>query len=163
MNMYLGEHAGVFPKSDYGESHWPVHLMPYIGSTAVLRCPNEPDPIPFEVEDIWVSYGYNYRYLAEDYGAYWAIPRPPTPVNIIQITRPESVVLMADSILWWSVEDGTGRGYYLLQEDEWATPHPRHRGRANVLWVDGHVTAVKWDIKDKYAVLERRNWDWNLP
>lgn len=84
------------------------------------------------------------------------------------VLRPARAVLLSDTILEWSA-DLAVYPYYLTPRTtvtaagggNWsATQHFRHNGRANVAWVDGHVTAElpgEFDISD-FALRENVGW-----
>lgn len=177
MHQFVADNNGAFPQFIYGDVTWVWKLLEgkYIPA-ASFQCPSAPKINLHELtKNRWawdqqtISYGYNYRHLAADVGAYWNPPNPIVPVKLVNITRPSTVILMMDAIKWWNYKEGTGSGFYLVQEymDQWANPATRHRNRANVLWVDGHVSPQKWDRfakpQDYYKYLEARNWNWRLP
>jgi prepilin-type processing-associated H-X9-DG protein/prepilin-type N-terminal cleavage/methylation domain-containing protein len=81
----------------------------------------------------WFNYGMNYVFLSDNPevpGSY-RIPR-----RLLSVEKPSQCVYLADS----NIELG---GYPRDINRGWdaAYPSARHNGRANVLWVDGHVTA----------------------
>ena len=84
------------------------------------------------------------------------------------VLYPARAVMISDTILDWSAEL-TVYPYYLTPRTtvtaagggNWgATQHFRHNGRANVAWVDGHVTSEnpgEFDVSD-FALRENVGW-----
>lgn len=84
------------------------------------------------------------------------------------ILSPARAVMISDTVLEWSTEL-TVYPYYLTPRTtvtaagggEWgATQHFRHNGRANVAWIDGHVTSEipgEFDVSD-FALRENVGW-----
>ena len=117
------------------------HLWPYLHSSAVFQCPSasyQPTPI------FPIHYGLNYRPLC-----FSEFPAPihyrhPHPVVLSAIEVPTETILLADSASF---------GYdqqVMAVSDQLEPPsqhglsiHGLHSGRANVLWMDGHVKAMK--------------------
>lgn len=124
-----------------GLQNWNGILAPYLGRTTtnnaftsatempVFVCPEAPKNF---------GYGYNYKYLS------WpaAGNRGYLLCSYAQVTRPAETVMMVDS--YDKLVPGQWRPYvrpplqFNLQD---YLPAFRHRGTANVLWVDGHITA----------------------
>lgn len=135
------------PDEGYGLSykHWTGQLAPYLGKTLaptsssfssalempVYSCPLRPQRF---------GYSYNYQYLSWIYPAalinQW--------VRYAQVTDAPQTVMLVDS---YRPGDTTAWKPYVRPPSSSSTdsiPEFRHNGNtANVLWVDGHVTAEK--------------------
>ncbi|MFZ4776508.1 MAG: prepilin-type N-terminal cleavage/methylation domain-containing protein [Terrimicrobiaceae bacterium] len=82
----------------------------------------------------WFNYGMNYVYLSDPPSV------PPNnrhiPLRHLAVQKPSQCIFLADS----NIEAG-GAPRDINKGWSDAYPSARHNGRANVLWVDGHVTA----------------------
>ena len=78
----------------------------------------------------WFNYGMNYVNLSS------SVSGARIPIRQINIQTPSQCIYLADS----NIEIG-GSPRDINRGWSAAYPAARHNGRANVLWVDGHVTA----------------------
>lgn len=91
------------------------------------------------------SYGYGYNvFLSPPQRAAPTEPLRPTPIALAGISQPSRVILFADCGQVNDFQAPASAGNPLLEEfylidDTYRTIHFRHSGRANVLFVDGHV------------------------
>lgn len=135
------------PDEGYGLSykHWTGQLAPYLGKTLsttvnsfasasempVYCCPLRPQRF---------GYSYNSRYLS------WIYPAAQVNqwVRYAQVTEPSRTVMLVDS---YQPGNTTAWRPFARPPSSSSTdfiPEFRHGGNtANVLWVDGHVTAEK--------------------
>jgi prepilin-type processing-associated H-X9-DG protein/prepilin-type N-terminal cleavage/methylation domain-containing protein len=93
----------------------------------------------------WFNYGMNYNYLSK-------VPEGGglrLPIRHVAAQKPSQCIYVADS----NIEAG-GQPRDINRGWSAAYPSPRHNGRANVLWVDGHVTAetLAWLIDPVNAI-----------
>ena len=129
-------------------------LAPYLGgggaSAWVRRCPGfRPDAAGFEAS--CGGYGYNALGVGSELclpGGGQAVGMRPTA-----LARPAQTVMFADA----AYVQGNGAKAKLIEYSfaepprfagggtPWPTIHFRHRGKANVAWADGHVTAETMD------------------
>lgn len=125
---------------------------------------------------LFPSYGYNWRYLApstrDSSGAEIGDPMSDAAstvysrgASLAQVHAPSDTVLLADST-WAPSPDKTQltMGYFLINPPQkWAgSPpltslsfgyvYPRHQGRANVAFADGHVKALTIGALSKEAL-----------
>lgn len=78
----------------------------------------------------WFNYGMNYVYLST------AASGSRIPIRMNSVQLPSQCIYVTDS----NIEPG-GSPRDINRGWSAAYPYPRHDARANVLWVDGHVTA----------------------
>ena len=172
-NMYMGDYDDyLMPMVTYLEDPWDEQLMWFgvfdnntkeikdkewgylyeylAGSERVMECPSfrPPNFVPRANEPV-SSYAYNYNFLAPLVCAPDWSDCPSVPVNSAKVKRPSETVAFVDS----------ARDYSGILEENWfldppintwsGNPDPnyfthfRHRGIANVLFVDGHVAPGK--------------------
>ena len=132
-------------------------LAPYLGgggaSAWVRRCPGfKPDAEGFETS--CGGYGYN----ALGVGSELCLPGDGVKTEVGMrpgaLARPAETVMFADA----AYLQGSGKQAKLIEYSfaeppqsvgggipPWPTIHFRHRGRANVVWCDGHVTSETRD------------------
>ena len=108
-------------------------LQPYMKSKAVQDCPTASGLVPYDPnQKIWTAYAINMLLLY------------PTPATLAQVDSPTDTVFLADAA---SIVDSNGtlkRNRALLEpKDNGPDLHGLHTGFANVLWMDGHVKAVR--------------------
>jgi prepilin-type processing-associated H-X9-DG protein len=165
IQMYAQDSDGTLPSTNAGKGDVTGLLETYLGSQrseTVWRCPSH---APFS-EGRWTSsYGYNWQYLLE--------PGPDYPhsdyngfenggMKVSAITRPFSTVMFVDQRpivrenwgnLWTYV---VRPGQSLKKRDEltgMGEVDRRHRGKANVLFCDGHVAQLGSEVMD-----EKKYW-----
>jgi prepilin-type N-terminal cleavage/methylation domain-containing protein/prepilin-type processing-associated H-X9-DG protein len=132
----------------------------YLGDGYVKECPKKVnfrkgDPWEWDFEDGCGGYGYNNIYIGS---RIWQLGLDATDITtkITEVGNPVDTIMFADAAM--SKLDG-GVPYYMEYSFveprywfsggqfhlEWGDPSPsihfRHRGKANVAWVDGHIDA----------------------
>jgi len=147
-SMYLQDYDEWFPPHWYfgGVDKWYENVGKYLKNEEVFRCPSNRN---HAYNYARLSYGYN-MYLGQEYAG-----RPPAKLS--KIPYPHILVLVGDS---------DGDGYYDSLLNLYAGPaYPlgkRHTGKANVLFVDGHVEPVLREEIQKGSGDERYwFWFWN--
>lgn len=128
-------------------------LVSYLAGDDVKQCPQKVnfrkgDPLNFSYEDGCGGYGYNMRYIGS---RIWEGDTPENcekPVRNAEVASSAKTVMFADCAM---ARADKGVPYYLeysfaeppLNEWGYAWPsiHFRHRNRANVGWVDGHISS----------------------
>ena len=131
-------------------------LLKYLQTAAVKRCPSF-DPSPDGFEASAGGYGYNDRFLGSSMEQAVGIPMSMLkfearyvnqPAKMTMIQHPGQTIMFADTAM-----ASPGLIEYSFVEPPLASGMPtspsmqfRHQGRANVLWVDGHVTSqvMEW-------------------
>ena len=163
--LYAGDHKGVLIPMCTGTSvtdakTWRIHLQAYIGVVpAALHCPADPvDPAPENDRGLRpASYGINKSIGLHEYLGSNAQKRT------VQITNPAGTIFMSDigqvanpgsAVSQWTSTDLTNAGNFGYARfpndpsfsggDPWNI-FPRHKGRANVAFYDGHVASVDID------------------
>jgi prepilin-type processing-associated H-X9-DG protein/prepilin-type N-terminal cleavage/methylation domain-containing protein len=158
LQMYSNENKGWYPQ-DYGVSTWKWpsasqstlwygYLGVYLGwngdtSAAgfvppkVFDCPayQRTKAVTFEsTADNWnyVSYGYNYL----TFGYHNSPPSPSFSIRQNQIKKPWEKLVVIDGSRMITAYPALGLGN---------PPDPRHDGRCNVLFADGHVLAMLYN------------------
>jgi len=151
--MYLQDYDEWFPAHWYfgGVDKWYENVGKYLKNEEVFRCPSNRNHL-FNYTRL--SYGYN-MYLGEEYSG-----RP--PARLSKVPYPHFLVLVGDS---------DGDGYYdcllnLYGSHNGQVPAyslgERHTGKANVLFVDGHVEPVTKNQIQKGSGDEKYwFWFWN--
>ncbi len=138
-------------------------LADYLGDGRVKRCPQKVNfrhgyPWEWDFEDGCGGYGYNMTYIGSRIWEYYEDEKCRITTRDFEVRRPTETLMFADTAM---AKLDNGRPYYL--EYSFAEPpyfvvngqpatswgyaspsiHFRHRGKANVGWVDGHVTSEK--------------------
>jgi LacI family transcriptional regulator len=170
---YAAENNNQFPNFAQG-GYWPARIAEYVPRKAFF-CPVEKKGaalMKIAQDQAWIdnqpfiSYGYNYRYLAPDFGSSWAVPRDRDDITFSRISRLSQVMLLADAGRLNS-DRKSGWGFYVMEPPalDYSMPLPRHRDQANVLWTDGSVSQRKCVLEkvDGYKYITQKNWDWKLP
>jgi len=109
-------------------------LAPFIKSDGVWHCPSAS---VLKAADHYTTvppaYGLNIAYTRSEISQ-------GRSVSVTQVASPSETILAADSA---SAPSGSlsWTKYIQLPSDHEASVHGRHSGRANVLWLDGHVNA----------------------
>lgn len=163
--------AGVTVPNNFGAYRWYFLLQPYVRNLEIRRCPTDRvDPFGYADPNhpffgyylgLFLSYGYNSTTLVPDPDGVFG-PEPAVPVSLAAVQSPADTVLMADST--YSVPGPPGQpdptfhnGFYRIEPPAFWTGSPplrrtsfgyvwpRHNGRANVLWADGHVKSASVD------------------
>ncbi len=163
--MYQLDNDGRLPPSSCRLTHsadaWWLHqLRPYAGDYLMYACPSDrsenfmdwTDPPPRDQWDQfhWASYATNRMLENPDCDQVDEVPRPMSVIYAAEI--PDSATgdhIHADQWVW--------KGLFMpgLAENEIA--HQRHRGRANYLFVDGHVNEMTLDETLSYPIVHL--WD----
>jgi len=178
---YATDHDGHFPDYLLGSTYWPQEIAAYVPRKAFF-CPEavEREGIQetfktINTDKVWkdtitrVSYGYNARGLSPHYGSGYTPPSPYRKVTAATIERLASVIVLADAgRLNANKTDGWGFYYMEMPYLQYSLPLPRHRGKANVLWADGHVSQRECilkttDSKESEKYFPLREWYYNLP
>ncbi|MEI8309177.1 MAG: substrate-binding domain-containing protein [Verrucomicrobiota bacterium] len=174
---YAAENSNQFPNYAQG-GYWPAKIAEYVPRKAFF-CPvdvaaGKKGSVLMKIaqDKIWtdnqpfISYGYNYRYLAPDFGSGWAVPRARDDITYTRISRLSGVMLLADAGRL-NTDRKSGWGFYVMEPPalDYSMPLPRHRDQANVLWTDGSVSQSKCVLVtlDGYKYITQKNWDWRLP
>jgi prepilin-type N-terminal cleavage/methylation domain-containing protein/prepilin-type processing-associated H-X9-DG protein len=139
--------------SDGKYGSWRVFIKPYVKSTAIFQCPSNPKRNASAGDgEFHISYGCNYSNwnyvrgsgqsdgpMFMDYSGSIGVTKPPQ--HLAQINNPSQV---------WIVTEMTSDGPFAPYDqkadelDEFATElFAGHFGRANWLFLDGHVKALK--------------------
>lgn len=120
--------SGTGYVSDYSKGL----IYPYTKSGQILICPSLPSAASRS------SYGINSDLYYYESGGL------PTGVPLSAIQSPVETILLGDSGIR-SVATGTivPELFLYAPSIEYPTTHARHQGRANVLWMDGHVKSTQ--------------------
>ena len=116
-----------------------------IVSLAGLRCPGNDGKAPYmenEWKPIQIHYGYNYFHLGSSVRNGGSSD---VSAKFTQLTKPGTTVAMADNRILGGTADYSSRSLndsYTIGTS-FGLVYPWHSGSANVLWCDGHVTAVR--------------------
>lgn len=111
-------------------------LQPYMKSVAIQDCPDAAS-IPLGSPAEHVAYGINQLIYYNT-----SFSQQPIP-SIAAFTVPSETILLADTV-GYDKRDGLYRNDDLTWPSGGGpTVHGRHQGTASVLWMDGHVKAVR--------------------
>lgn len=128
-------------------------LASYFAGDEVKQCPQKVNfrkgnPWDYNFEDGCGGYGYNMTYIGSRIWEGYSDENCRKPVRNFEVASSAQTIMFADCAM--AKADG-GVSYYLeysFAEPPWngwsyAWPsiHFRHRGRANVGWVDGHISS----------------------
>lgn len=85
-------------------------------------------------------YGYNYNHIG---GSTRYTGDPDLPARGSQITQPSRTILFVDTI--YNAGAAVPRGTFLAVDRPGSShmPHPRHQGRFQIVFVDGHVETMQ--------------------
>jgi prepilin-type processing-associated H-X9-DG protein len=123
-------------------------LRKYLQTKTIKRCPSFEPAVPgFEASA--GGYGYNNHYLGSSTAEEgWSIEAVNRPAKLSGIRKPSETILFTDAALgnphlieYSFVEPPLSSGFPTLSP----SIHFRHRHLANVVWVDGHVSAQQMD------------------
>lgn len=149
---------------------WFNYIQPFLQNTNVLLCPvKERQARKFDFKYIFANdktvsgYGANFQIGGCSFPAGgWFVP----PLKETDVLSPSATVYLADAGVKavdtvdplksvtlkspekaqaWIVEDPAGFGSAFVTSDDpnWGGPSPRHAGRSEVGFMDGHATAMK--------------------
>lgn len=114
-------------------------LQPYMKNTQIEDCPTASGEVPFNSNNVmepWAAYGTNMNLMPITQGVYSGLAEA-------QIAAPSDTVYMADAA-GLSYTGGLVRVNYLGMPSQGGyTAHGLHNEFANVLWMDGHVKAMR--------------------
>lgn len=133
----------VAHKPDYSPDKSGGYLSRYIKNEGIWNCPSAPSLI--------MPYGVNIAFLRAEIAA-------KHPTRLAQVSAPSETILVTESVFqssaWWEQEP-----VVYLPSDHAATVEGRHFGWANVLWVDGHISAkepfASYPIKSPYLSIQQ--------
>jgi prepilin-type processing-associated H-X9-DG protein len=119
-------------------------LQPYMKNTQIIDCVSAAGIVPFDPLDFpngfpaWTAYGMNTNLIMSG-------PSGFTGVSLAELQTPADTVFLADSVALGYTPMGKLARNNRLPPPSQRTPylHGRHNGMANVLWLDGHVKAIK--------------------
>jgi prepilin-type processing-associated H-X9-DG protein/prepilin-type N-terminal cleavage/methylation domain-containing protein len=149
--LYANDNGGYYPRGAFTPLNWHNDIYPYVGSDVSVFA----DPTGYNL-DTWVRFSDG-RELPFDYG-YNAHINPPEgssiainpnlvgPRNIYADVNHSSVpwihtIVSQNNFVHWTFGlsvDQTGVNGHRQAFD------PRHNGRGNVLWLDGHVSSLTY-------------------
>ncbi len=133
------------------DSNWGQQIYPFVKAVGVYQCPDSDrkeflggggNPAPNGAPQLPVSYAYNYH-ISQTYDQNPQIGGSGIPIALAAVDAPSNKILLSESIAeygyayWdWDAVDsfGNGPGTY--------RGAPRHTGRWNCLFIDGHVKAL---------------------
>jgi prepilin-type N-terminal cleavage/methylation domain-containing protein/prepilin-type processing-associated H-X9-DG protein len=139
-------------------------LAAYLGNSGVKRCPEyvdfrHGDPWDWDFEDGCGGYGYNMTYIGSRiWESSYEDEKCRVTTKDFEVRKPAETLMFADTAM---AKRDNGRPYYLeysfaeppyfvlngepVPNWGYASPsiHFRHWGKANIGWVDGHITSEK--------------------
>lgn len=141
LTLYLDDHDGWLPN----HTLWRKALYPYHKNAGVFICPSVSNQLKKDpLGGVYTSYGYNAEGLVYDYSG---TSTPTTYRRVSEYMRPSRMIFVCDAksrevyhvtswlkTTWVSYTDDYSDG-------SWYGVRARHNGRANVAWLDGHVTS----------------------
>ncbi len=147
---YFGKEPGSSRGGAEGERSIDVRespLFPYLQAVGKVEvCPSFPYGSKYwKPKFAGASYGYGYNiFLSPFERPPSGGPYIPTPIRMTAIPAPSRVILFADCGQVNDFQAPASTANPLLEEfylvdDTYKTIHFRHSGRANILFVDGHV------------------------
>lgn len=108
----------------------------------LLRCPVDRNPGHYNSLPQWDfnnSYGYNYLYLSNSEVDHWG------GIKLLRVRQPSVIVMFADSGTFdWGIAANSMQVITRRVSDNRPISQ-RHNGGSNILFIDGHVKAYKYD------------------
>jgi prepilin-type processing-associated H-X9-DG protein/prepilin-type N-terminal cleavage/methylation domain-containing protein len=144
MLLFAADNGMMLPQTMHEADSWTNSLQPYVGKNLVLTCPGD------EVRGRTRTYAMNDYLSAVPCGAEYLSALRLT--RLVNVERPSQTVFFAEL----SRTHGTGSvpdHLHLAEFDGGEIPPEvfqayvgveRHGGRANYLFLDGHVEALPW-------------------
>ncbi len=140
-NMYAQDYDGrVLPAQLAGVSNsmcWTEIIQPYMNNEQIFVCPSDSEPLATSDTDGYPkSYGVNYEVHGYDnYDGYEGSPVDPfPPLTLSHIKQPAQLISCIDFSF-----AGSGVTYPTIDDRVvW-----RHNQTANILFIDGHVKAMR--------------------
>lgn len=159
MQAWTADNDGYIPPMDGNPSHWPALLAPYINSDyeygnsskqpKVFQCPAAgKDLTATDLQGYKVGYRGNQLASSSESEAYTHWSAGYKMLKAARVPSPATFHILADR--------GTGgwRGWYGVHEINLISF--RHDGRANLLYIDGHVES---SAKNGFQWTSKENWD----
>jgi prepilin-type N-terminal cleavage/methylation domain-containing protein/prepilin-type processing-associated H-X9-DG protein len=144
MTAYTSENdESLPPYQGLVEGSWTDHFLGagYVASLDGFRCASFTNPA-YAVTN-WLShYGYNCYYLGSSLGVSGvSSPAGARPARLPLVTTPAETIEAGDT----RANAASLFGYFLLMcgADDTGLPHARHLGSIQIVWVDGHVSAIR--------------------
>lgn len=151
--LYAQDNQGRFPRSSHSaaanrEPGWAASIAPYLGAppgeadaawvNREFRCPANTNDAPNTH-----SYAMNVFFELRRGDSY--LGRPATWRCVTHVPRPARTILLAETA---AASGGMAPDHFMAHQ--WSSPaaprravaHDRHNGRANYLFVDGHVESL---------------------
>jgi prepilin-type processing-associated H-X9-DG protein len=122
-------------------------LRRYLQTPEIKKCPSF-EFVERGFEASAGGYGYNDHYLGssiEDDG--WSDDAVNRPAKLASIRKPAETIAFADAAMAWLnvIEYSFLEPPLVGGSPSSPSIHFRHRGRANVVWLDGHVTSARME------------------
>ena len=151
--LYTQDNQGRFPRSSHSaaanrEPGWAASIAPYLGARPAeanaawinreFRCPGNTNEAPNAY-----SYAMNVFFELRKGDSY--VGRPATWRSVLHVPHPSRTILLAETA---AATGGMAPDHFMCHQ--WSGPvaarravaHDRHNGRANYLFVDGHVECL---------------------
>ena len=151
--LYTQDNQGRFPRSSHSaaanrEPGWAASIAPYLGARSAeanaawvnreFRCPSKAEETPG-------TYSYAMSVFFELRKGDSYVGRPATWSCVAHVPQPARTILLAATA---AVTGGMAPDHFMCHQ--WSGPaaarralaHDRHNGRANYLFVDGHVECL---------------------
>lgn len=157
----------------WGDERWPDYFSKgYIKSPNFLYCPSSDYGAAgfLSTYTYYPSYGYNYAYLNPRAGCpegpdsadsascagYYSPLTYTSGISLSAVEETSNTIAMADSSVWDTAAQKYMKGYISILPPAWwgynvdlsnkfGRNEPRHNDTMNVLFVDGHVKAMRRD------------------
>lgn len=140
---YLMDNDQIFPVAYKASGGWPKELVDgEYASEGSFCCPSNNEN-PNDYKGTNSHYGYNQAHIATRIRQTNDITNNSVAISYYEIVSPARTVLLVENL-----RPNRTRSSYLVWDSytsgnpEKGNPEPRHNGSFNVLWCDGHVSAV---------------------
>ena len=171
LQLYCADHGGQFPRSFHsaganGEPGWQTSIGPYLGTSGGSADPGVPAkifrcPADTNADRTAGSYGLNVFFELTPDGDDYA-GAPASWRTTMCVTAPSRTILLAE------VRSAGGMGADHFMCHQWssagaaknAVAHDRHGGRANYLFVDGHVGSLP--VEETFNSRTKNLWNPSL-
>ncbi|HVT89351.1 MAG TPA: prepilin-type N-terminal cleavage/methylation domain-containing protein [Tepidisphaeraceae bacterium] len=150
LDRWHGTRTNLSQPFDFSKSR----LKPYLQVAKIKQCPDFEPAVSGGFEASAGGYGYNDAYLGSSIGVSNAAGADSTPAKISAIHKPAETIAFTDAAM--ATPDLIEYSFVEAPLNSMGPTSPsihfRHNGRANVAWLDGHISleSMEWTYLTNY-------------